>query len=99
MNESEQSVYQKKMEAKLMKLKADMKQLEAEIKEQKADARLDIQQRLQQLHQRGEDIKVKLHTLKKTSGAAWNQAKDGIASAWNEIEAAFQKARAEFKQQ
>lgn len=97
MDSAEKTAYQEKMEAKLTKLKADIQYLEGELKERKADARMGMQEELQRLRQRSEGVKSKLHGLKTASGAAWGQAKDGVASAWRELELAFQKAHAEFK--
>jgi hypothetical protein len=85
------------MEAKLTKIKADIQYLEGELRERKADARLGMQEQLQRLRRRSDGVKAKLHGLKTASGAAWDQAKDGVASAWSDLESAFEKATAEFK--
>lgn len=98
MDNQEKSAYREKMEAKLTKLDAEIQRLEGEWKEKKAEARLDTQEEIRQLRQRHEGVKAKLYELKTATGAAWDQAKDGMASAWNDLESSFQKASAEFKQ-
>ena len=99
MDNQEQTAYQEKMDAKLTQLKADIQKLEGELKDQKADARLGMQEELQQLRRRRESVKAKLLELKTASGAAWGEAKGGVASAWHDLEAAFHKASAEFKRE
>jgi hypothetical protein len=98
MSDAARKAYQEKMEAKLTKIKADTQHLEGELKERKANARLGMQEQLQRLRQRREGVKAKLHGLKTASGAAWDQARDGVASAWSDLVSAFEKASAEFKQ-
>jgi hypothetical protein len=39
-----------------------------------------------------------LQKLKTATGAAWKEARDGLSTAWNEIETSFQKAKAEVEQ-
>jgi predicted nucleic acid-binding Zn-ribbon protein len=99
MSEAEKTAYQEKMEAKLTKIKADIQHMEGELKARKADVRIGMQEELQRLRQRSEGVKAKLHGLKTASGAAWTQAKDGVARAWSALESAFQKAGAEFTHQ
>jgi len=98
MNEAQKTAYQEKMEAKLTKIRADIQRLEGELKERKADARFGMQEQLQRLRERSEGVKVKLHGLKTASGAAWIQAREGVASAWSDLVSAFEKAGAEFRQ-
>ena len=97
MDNAEKTAYQEKMEAKLTKMKADIQHLEGELKERKADARVGVEDQLQRLRRHSEGVKAKLHGLKTASGAAWDEAKFGVARAWSDLESAFQKASSEFK--
>lgn len=99
MSEADKTAYQEKMEAKLTKMKADIQRLEGELKERKADAHMGAEEKLQRLRQKRDAVKVRLRALKTSSGAAWGEAKDGVASAWRDLEAAFHKASAEFKRE
>ena len=97
MSEAEKTAYQEKMEAKLTKMKADIQRLEGELKERKADAHMGTEEKLQRLRQERDAVKARLHALKTSSGAAWDEAKDGVAKAWSDLVSAFEKATAEFK--
>lgn len=95
---SEKSAYQEKMEAKLDKLKADIAHLEAELKERKADGRIKVEEQLAKVSRHADGVKQKLHGLKAASGAAWGQAKDGVATAWADLESSLHRAKEEFSQ-
>jgi|GEM_PF-3579175 len=99
MSDAEQTAYQEKMEAKLTKLDAELRRLEGELKEQKADARKGMEEQLQQLRDRSASVQSGLHRLRSSSGAAWNQAKDGVAAAWHDLESSLEAARKQFQEQ
>jgi len=99
MENEKKTVYQEKMEAKLTKMKADIQHLEGELKERKADARESTEEKLQRLRQKSDAANAKFNSLKTSSGAAWREAKDGLKTAWSDLESAFHKVSAEFKRQ
>jgi len=99
MSEAEQTAYQEKMEAKLTKLEAELQRLEGELQEQKADTRKGMQEQLQRLRERSASVRSGLHRLKSSSGAAWTETKNGVATAWHDLESSLEAAREQFRQQ
>lgn len=97
MDASEKNAYQKKMEAELDRIKAELRRMEAELRTKSADEELKSSQRLDELRARRERVKEKLQDLRNASESAWDQARDGVANAWTELETAFEAARNEFR--
>ncbi len=93
MSDEEQKRYQQKMEAELEKMQAEIQRLEADLKLKKIDARENAAERLQLLREQKEQYQRKLHELKTSGGAAWREARDGVARAWDDLKTAFQNAK------
>ena len=97
MTSTEHKAYREKMEARLARLKAEMDELEAGLKEMKADARRVGGEHVGKLRQQVDAFKAKLGDLTSASGAAWDEARQGVSRAWDDLEDAFHTARRRFR--
>ena len=91
------SARRKKFNAELEKMKADINRLEATISEKKADVQMEFKQRLDELHDKAENVQGRLKEMEATSGLAWNEARRGVAKAFHELESACHRASEELK--
>lgn len=95
MNEKE--LYQQKKQAQLDEWKAEIAKLRAQASGASADAELELNRQIGSLEDRIEEGKSKLDDVADTSENAWEATKDGVESAWNSMESAFNDVVARFK--
>ena len=53
---------------------------------------------IEELRPKQEEIQKRLHELKDTSEAAWQEFQGGLERAWQELRVAIEKAAAKFKE-
>lgn len=98
MNETERLAYREKMEAKLDTMKSDIRRLEAQLRESKADMRLKAEEQLSHLRKGADEAAERLEALKTASGAAWGEARDKAAAAWDRLESTFREATSRLRE-
>lgn len=94
---SSKQIYQKEIEARLEALDAQMVKMQAKADQANAELRANYQEQLRLLAERRETTRLKLNELKQSSEAAWETMKDGVESAFGELQSAFDKAVAQFQ--
>lgn len=78
------------------KIDALAKSAEIESQELTSDVRKQQARLMQELEARRSQISEMTQRLSKSSAGAWNEIRDGLDSAYGDLEEALEKARAEF---
>lgn len=94
---SSKQAYQQMIEAKLESLDAQIAKMQAKSKQAGAELNTNYQKQLRLLIERRETARLKLDELKQSSEAAWETMKDGVESAFSELQTSFDKAVAQFQ--
>jgi len=90
-------VYQKKVEAQLEEWDAQLAQLTAKARQAKADARRNVQGEINSLQAQRAALQNKLAALRNRGEAAWEDLKDGVEKAGEDIRDALRKGSAHFQ--
>jgi len=90
-------IYRAKIEAQLDEWGARIDQLKAKAKQADADMRIKLDEQIQSLKKRREDLRGRLDELKKSSGDAWHSISEGIDHAMDDLKGAWEEARKKFK--
>lgn len=93
---SQKDRYQDKTEARLQQLKRRIADLNAKAAPQAKAARKELDRQIAQLDERCAVLQQRLDKLKNTSQEAWRDAKPDIDAAMKNLEAAYQRAAADF---
>ena len=89
--------YQEKLEAKLKEWNAEIEKLEAKAAKAKADARINYNEKLEDVKRKREAAREKLSELKGAGENAWENLKAGVENAWQSLEDAVKSAKSHFK--
>lgn len=95
-NQETREAYQGDIEAKLQEWGAKLDQLKAKADTINDDAKAEIDEKINILTIKKENLEIKLAELKSSSGDAWESLKLGFQSAWNELTFAFEDAISKF---
>ncbi len=89
--------YAKKVQAQLDEWDADIKKLRAKAEQAEANAQIQYQKQIETLQSKRDSVKDKLSGLKRASGDAWEDLKEGLESAQDALGAALKSATARLK--
>jgi uncharacterized protein HemX len=87
---------QHKMENKAAEIGKKLDELEQKMKTTKAEAKADMSRQMDELREMQKKVQIKLNEMKIASGKAWQDAKDGAQSTMDDLQRAYEKARARF---
>ena len=87
---------QHKMENKAAEIGKKLDELEQMIKTSKAEAKADMTRQMDELREMQKKVQKKLQEMKIASGKAWQDAKEGAQSTMDDLQKAYEKARARF---
>jgi uncharacterized protein HemX len=87
---------QHKMENKAAEIGKKLDELEQKMKTSKAEAKADMSRQMDELREMQKKVQIKLKEMKIASGKAWQDAKDGAQSTMDDLQKAYEKARARF---
>lgn len=90
--------YQKEFEARLEKLDAQIVQMRAQADQANADVKIKYHEQLRDLSTQKEALTQRVEAFKSSSEAAWENVTDGFEAAYTELQTAFEKAVAQFRQ-
>jgi hypothetical protein len=90
--------YREKLEAQMREWSAKIDLLKAKADQVEAEAKIEYRNRIEDLRQRKEALRVKLSELQNASDAAWKDIKAGTERAATDLKDALQSALAKFKQ-
>lgn len=89
--------YQKEIKAKLDKYQEEINKMAVQSREMTEDAKAALDQRLQVLLDKKEVAQKKLDELRGASGKAWEDLKNGMDAAMDDLKMAFEDASSHFK--
>lgn len=92
-----QDAYKQKMAAQLKEWSAQIDLLEAKMENIGADMRVKRAKELHELRAKQRAASEKMKELGKSSGAAWEQAKETADKIWDDLKAGIASAQAKFK--
>jgi len=89
--------YQEKVEARLRELKRQIDDLSAKANKQGDEARKAFDHQIAELNRQRATVQQQLDKLKTSSQQAWRDMKPNLDAAMKNLEAAYQRAAADFK--
>jgi len=89
--------YQEKAEARLRELKRQIDGLNAKASKQSGEARKEFNRQIADLDRQRASVQQQLEKLKTTSQQAWRDMRPNLEAAMKNLEAAYQRAAADFK--
>ena len=92
-----QDAYRKKMAAQLKEWSAQINLLEAKLDNLSADLRIKRAEQLHELRARHRAAAEKMKELGKSTGEAWEQAKETADKMWDDFKAGLTDAQSKFK--
>ncbi len=87
---------QNKMEKKAAEIGKRLDELEQKMKTSKDEAKADMSRQMDELRDMQKKVQKKLKEMKIASGKAWQDAKEGAQSTMDDLQKAYEKARARF---
>lgn len=87
---------QHKMESKTAEIGKKLDELEQKMKTSKDEAKADMSRQMDELREMQKKVQKKLEEMKIASGKAWQDAKEGAQSTMDDLQKAYEKARARF---
>jgi uncharacterized coiled-coil protein SlyX len=90
--------YEQQIKAQLREWNAQIDLLRARAEKAEADARVDYQQRIQELELKQAAAQERLEKLQGASAEAWNDLRAGMDRAVNELQAALKDATDRLRQ-
>ncbi|MCM1981693.1 hypothetical protein [Lyngbya confervoides] len=88
--------YQQKMNENLAKLDAKIEELKTKAMAAKAEQRQNYRDLVADLEAKKASLELKLQNLKSSGQDAFDSLKDGVDSAWSELQTAFDRAKSSF---
>ncbi|MDK3018450.1 sll1863 family stress response protein [Pseudodonghicola flavimaris] len=93
---TDRTAYIDKAQARLKQIDAEIARLGARVEEAEADARIEAQQALDEARSKRREIDQQIARLRDSSGAAWEDIRDGLDSAWDQMSGALRQAADRF---
>jgi len=93
---SKRKAYQQKLQAQLDVWKSEIAKLEARTSQLEGDARIALQEQLEELRGKREALSEKREKLRHASDEAWQDVKTGIDGAWRNLDNAVRSAVSRF---
>ena len=91
------NAYREKIEAQIEEQRARLELLKAKAKSAAADVKIMAYEEIGDADAKLDALKAKLKELGNASGDAWQEMKDGIEKAWDDLTASCKKAANRFK--
>ncbi len=89
--------YEEKLDAQLKEWNAEIALLKAKAENAKADLKVEYATKIDNMQNKRDIAKAKLHELKNAGDDAWEDLKTGAEKAWADVKIAFHDAAAKFK--
>jgi len=95
--EEQRAKYMAEMMDKLESYEEQINELEMEARDTGDEARMAMEERLQTLRDKRDDMSERLDEMRSAGGDAWMEMKKGMDKAMDEMSKAYEKAAAEFE--
>lgn len=89
--------YVEKLKARLDEWNADIDKLAAKAAQAEAGAKIEYQNKLDDLRAKRDDVRDKLSAMQQAGEGAWEDLKEGLINSWEILKMSFNKAKAEFE--
>ncbi len=89
--------YVKKLHAKIDEWNADIDKLVAKKDRLEANARLEYQERIEEIKKKRDDLKENISEINQASEGAWQDLKAGVDLSWEAMNQAIRSAASKFK--
>ncbi|MGA6926556.1 MAG: hypothetical protein WBY88_12785 [Desulfosarcina sp.] len=89
--------YVKKLKAQLDVWNADIDKLDARAARAEAEARIEYQERMDDLRAKRDDARDKLSAMQQAGEGAWEDLKEGLENSWEILKISFNRATSEFE--
>jgi nucleotide-binding universal stress UspA family protein len=90
-------VYERKIEAQLKEWGAQIDVLKAKAEKSKAEAKVAYLKQIEELRNKQESVKEKVHDLRASGDEAWEDVKKGVDNALTDLKKALKRAASRFK--
>ncbi|GJL79191.1 MAG: hypothetical protein NPINA01_21800 [Nitrospinaceae bacterium] len=94
---STKEAYLQKFRAQLDEWDAEIQKLKARAQKASAELKIDYKEDLEEMRAKQEVARKKLDELTHSGDEAWEDLKDGMEKAWNDLGAAVKSAISRFK--
>jgi hypothetical protein len=91
-----QQEFQEKIDTQITKIQTQIDEFKVKSTLAKADARDAYEEQIVALNTKCEAMRLKSQELKSQGGQAWEEMKDGLETAWNELQDSFNRAVTHF---
>lgn len=91
------TAHQGEMEAQLQEWGTKLDQLKAKADQAGADAEAHLNQKIEELGTKRDEMAQNLENLKNSSDDAWESIRAGLQSAWQEVNKGFEEATHKFQ--
>lgn len=95
--ETDKNAYGEKLQARLDQWKAELDQLEAKAREAEADAKIEVEQNVDDVRNRWDAARAKALEVKQASDDAWSELRTGTEEAFESLKSAVERAKAKLK--
>jgi hypothetical protein len=95
--EEQRAKYMAEMMDTLESYEEQIKELEMQARDMGDEARMAVEERLQTLREKRDNMSERLDEMRSASGDAWMEMKKGMDKAMDEMSKAYEKAAAEFE--
>lgn len=93
---SDKKAYEKKMQAQIDEWSAELDKLRAKAAQADADARIELNEKIDDASSKIDAANEKLSELKDAGDDAWEDLKTGMEGAWSSLGSAVQAAKSRF---
>lgn len=90
--------YRRKLREELDEWKAEAARLKVRAAGAKAEAQIELKERVHELEHRIHEAGSRLSELAEAGEEAWDTARKGVESSWDELKASLAAATAKFKE-
>ncbi len=91
-----QQEFQEKIDTQIAKLQTQIDEFKVKSTLAKADTRDAYEEQIGVLNRKCENIRLQSQKLKSQGGKAWEEMKDGLETAWNDLQDSFNRAVTHF---
>ena len=90
---TDRQYYEEKLKAKLDEWQANIDKMRAQARQAEADSRKQMEEEIDKLGTRRDEMVDQLEKLQKSNAAAWTEVKTGAEKAWHDMNEALERAR------
>jgi len=94
---SQKTIYQDKMTAKLREIDAEIERLKARAANKQIDTKNSVREKIDSIKENRKAVENKLNELNQKGEDAWSELRTGINNSWDELKSSVDEAVEKFK--